>query len=95
MADVPLDDLGVNHQPLRHVLQRAEDDVGGQERLWQGDPPEETRDTEEGQIQEKTVTEANASGRQWRPLIYFIFYGFPKWSPYSQLLSVLFTQVLR
>lgn len=36
---MPLDDPGVDHQPLADVLQRAEDDVGRQEGLGQGDPP--------------------------------------------------------
>ena len=54
MADVPLDDLGVDHQPLGHILQRAEDDVGRQERLRQRDPPEAT--ATEGRVQEETAT---------------------------------------
>lgn len=39
MADVSLDDFGVDHQTLGDVLQGAEDDVGRQEGLGEGDPP--------------------------------------------------------
>lgn len=39
MANVPFDDLGVDHQTFCDVLQSAEDDVCGQEGLWEGDPP--------------------------------------------------------
>lgn len=36
---MPLDDFGIDHQPLGDVLQGAEDDVSSQEGLGQGDPP--------------------------------------------------------
>lgn len=39
MADVSLDDFGVDHQSLGDVLQGTEDDVGRQEGLGEGDPP--------------------------------------------------------
>lgn len=39
MPDVPFNDFGVDHQALCDVLQSAEDDVGGEERLRQGDSP--------------------------------------------------------
>lgn len=39
MADVSLDDFGVDDQSLCDVLQSAEDDVSCQEGLGQGDPP--------------------------------------------------------
>lgn len=39
VADVSLDDFGVDHQTLGDVLQGAEDDVGRQEGLGEGDPP--------------------------------------------------------
>lgn len=39
MADVSLDDFGVDHQTLCDVLQGAEDDVRRQEGLRKGDPP--------------------------------------------------------
>ena len=39
MENVPLDDLGIDHQPLGDVLQGAEDDVSSQEGLGQGDSP--------------------------------------------------------
>lgn len=43
MEDVPLNDLRVDHQTLCDVLQGAEDDVCGQEGLWEGDPPASQR----------------------------------------------------
>ena len=55
MADVSLDDLGVHHQALRHVLQRAQDDVGRQERLGQRDPPVESGGGEE-ELQEEVFS---------------------------------------
>lgn len=36
---MPLDDFGVDHQPLADVLQGAEDDVRRQEGLGQRDSP--------------------------------------------------------
>lgn len=39
MTDVSLNDLGVDHQTLGDVLQGAEDDVGCEEALREGDPP--------------------------------------------------------
>lgn len=36
---MPLNDFGVDHQPLADVLQGAEDDVSRQEGLGQGDSP--------------------------------------------------------
>lgn len=39
MADVSLNDFGVDHQSLCDVLQGGEDDVRCQEGLGQGDPP--------------------------------------------------------
>lgn len=44
MADVSLDDFGVDHQSLGDVLQGAEDDVSRQEGLRQGDPPADERE---------------------------------------------------
>jgi len=43
VADVSLDDFGVDHQALGDVLQGAEDDVRRQERLGQRDPPAHVR----------------------------------------------------
>lgn len=40
VADVPLDDLWIDHKTLCDVLQGAEDDVCRQERLGQRNPPE-------------------------------------------------------
>lgn len=39
VANVSLDHFGVDHQTLRDVLQRAENDVGREEGLGQRDPP--------------------------------------------------------
>lgn len=39
MADVSLNDFGIDHQPLCDVLQGAQNDVCCQEGLGQGDPP--------------------------------------------------------
>lgn len=39
MANVSVNDFGIDHQPLCDVLQSAEDDVSCQEGLRQGDPP--------------------------------------------------------
>jgi hypothetical protein len=39
LCDPPADDLGVDDEPLGHVLQRREHDVGRQEGLGEGDPP--------------------------------------------------------
>ncbi len=43
MADVSLNDFGVDHQSLCDVLQSAEDDVSCQEGLGQGYPPAHER----------------------------------------------------
>lgn len=67
---VSLDDLGVHHQPLGHVLQRAEDDVGRQEGLGQRDSPGESgggRRHRTDRVQEKRSWQENANGR--RPLV--------------------------
>ena len=39
LRDPARDDLGVDDEPLGHVLQRREHDVGGEERLGERDPP--------------------------------------------------------
>ena len=43
MANVSLDDFGVDHQTLCDVLQGAEYDVRRQEGLRKGDPPAQER----------------------------------------------------
>ncbi len=60
MADVPLNDFGVDHQPLCDVLQGAEDDVCCQEGLRQGDPPAHERGGEMSKYIQRNLKKASA-----------------------------------
>ena len=75
VADVSLDDLGVNHQSLCDVLQRGEDDVCCEEGLGQRDPPatssESLREPRSGNLeltQSQLAARSNVKGTKTKPV---------------------------